>query len=113
MRSVDDHDVGVGPVTLELQKAYLDTVRGKTDRWGHWLDRVAVENIDGREEPRHAEDPALVAAVPRRARRGACPRGLLKRKLAYLVIERFELAFAEKVCAPMRFGLRHEWPAPS
>ena len=42
VRSVDDHEVGVGPVTLELQKAYLDTVRGKTDRWGHWLDRVAV-----------------------------------------------------------------------
>ena len=30
VRSVDDHDVGVGPVTLELQKAYLDTVRGKS-----------------------------------------------------------------------------------
>ena len=42
VRSVDDHEVGVGPVTLELQKAYLDTVRGKSDRWGHWLDRVAV-----------------------------------------------------------------------
>jgi branched-chain amino acid aminotransferase len=40
VRSVDDHDVGVGPVTLELQRAYLDTVRGRTDRWGHWLDRV-------------------------------------------------------------------------
>jgi branched-chain amino acid aminotransferase len=43
VRSVDDHEVGVGPVTLELQKAYLDTVRGKSDRWGHWLDRVVVE----------------------------------------------------------------------
>ena len=32
--------VGVGPVTLELQNAYLDTVRGKSERWGHWLDRV-------------------------------------------------------------------------
>ena len=42
VRSVDDHEVGVGPVTLELQKAYLDTVRGKSERWGHWLDRVAV-----------------------------------------------------------------------
>jgi branched-chain amino acid aminotransferase len=40
--SVDDHEIGAGPVTLELQKAYLDTVRGKSDRWGHWLDRVAV-----------------------------------------------------------------------
>ena len=42
VRSVDDHEVGVGAVTLELQKAYLDTVRGKSDRWGNWLDRVAV-----------------------------------------------------------------------
>jgi branched-chain amino acid aminotransferase len=42
VRSVDDHEVGVGAVTLELQKAYLDTVRGKSERWGHWLDRVAV-----------------------------------------------------------------------
>ena len=40
--SVDDHEIGAGPITLELQKAYLDTVRGKSDRWGHWLDRVAV-----------------------------------------------------------------------
>ena len=31
-------------MTLELQKAYLDTVRGKSERWGHWLDRVAVGN---------------------------------------------------------------------
>ena len=21
---------------------YLDTVRGKSERWGHWLDRVTV-----------------------------------------------------------------------
>jgi branched-chain amino acid aminotransferase len=42
VRSVDDNEIGVGPVTLELQKAYLDTVRGKSERWGHWLDRVAV-----------------------------------------------------------------------
>ena len=42
VRSVDDHEIGAGPVTLELQKAYLDTVRGKSERWGHWLDRVTV-----------------------------------------------------------------------
>ena len=42
VRSVDDHEIGAGPVTLELQKAYLDTVRGKNERWGHWLDRVKV-----------------------------------------------------------------------
>jgi branched-chain amino acid aminotransferase len=44
VRSVDDHEIGAGPVTLELQKAYLDTVRGKSERWGHWLDRVEVGN---------------------------------------------------------------------
>jgi branched-chain amino acid aminotransferase len=38
VRSVDDHEVGVGPVTLELQKAYADTVHGRSERWSHWLD---------------------------------------------------------------------------
>ena len=38
IRSIDDHEIGVGPVTLELQKAYGDTVRGRSERWGHWLD---------------------------------------------------------------------------
>jgi branched-chain amino acid aminotransferase len=42
VRSVDDYEVGAGPVTHELQQAYLDTVRGKSERWGHWLDRVTV-----------------------------------------------------------------------
>jgi len=27
-----------GPVTTEIQKAYLDTVRGRTERWSHWLE---------------------------------------------------------------------------
>jgi hypothetical protein len=44
VRSVDDNNVGVGPVTLELQAAYLDTVRGKSERWGHWLDRVTISS---------------------------------------------------------------------
>ena len=38
VHSIDDHEIGVGPVTLELQKAYGDTVRGRSERWGHWLD---------------------------------------------------------------------------
>jgi branched-chain amino acid aminotransferase len=38
LRSIDDHELGVGEVTLEIQKAYLDTVRGKTERWSHWLE---------------------------------------------------------------------------
>ena len=42
LRSIDDHELGVGPVTLELQTAYLDTVRGKSERWSQWLDPVTA-----------------------------------------------------------------------
>jgi len=45
VRSIDDHEVGVGPVTLELQTAYLDTVRGRSERWSHWLDHVDVSQV--------------------------------------------------------------------
>ena len=38
VRSVDDVDVGVGPITLEIQQNYLDTVRGRSERWAHWLE---------------------------------------------------------------------------
>jgi branched-chain amino acid aminotransferase len=40
LRSVDDHEIGVGPVTRELQKAYLDTVKGVSDRWAQWRELV-------------------------------------------------------------------------
>jgi branched-chain amino acid aminotransferase len=40
LRSVDDHEIGVGEVTLAIQAAYLDTVRGKSERWAQWLDHV-------------------------------------------------------------------------
>jgi len=40
IRSVDGHEIGVGPITLELQKTYLDVVRGKDKRWSDWLDVV-------------------------------------------------------------------------
>ena len=40
LRAVDDHEIGVGEVTLAIQKAYLDTVRGQTERWSHWLEPV-------------------------------------------------------------------------
>ncbi len=42
VRSVDDHEIGVGAVTLELQKAYADTVRGRSERWAQWLDHAAT-----------------------------------------------------------------------
>ena len=38
VHSIDDHEIGVGPVTLELQKAYKDTVTGKSERWRQWID---------------------------------------------------------------------------
>jgi branched-chain amino acid aminotransferase len=40
VRSVDDHEVGVGPITFELQKAYRDTVTGNSERWSQWLEYV-------------------------------------------------------------------------
>ena len=40
LRSIDDHEIGVGPVTLEIQQAYLDTVRGASERWAQWLELV-------------------------------------------------------------------------
>ena len=40
---IDDIDIGVGPVTKEIQKAYLDTVNGVNDRWAQWRD--SVENF--------------------------------------------------------------------
>jgi branched-chain amino acid aminotransferase len=40
LRSIDDHEIGVGPVTLAIQEAYLGTVRGQREQWAHWLDHV-------------------------------------------------------------------------
>ena len=40
LRAIDDHELGVGDITREIQSAYLDTVRGKTDRWAQWLEHV-------------------------------------------------------------------------
>ena len=42
VRSVDDREIGVGPVTRELQKAYLAAARGMDARWRDWLDVVAM-----------------------------------------------------------------------
>jgi branched-chain amino acid aminotransferase len=41
VRALDDVEIGVGPVTLELQSAYLSAVTGVDDRWAGWLDHVA------------------------------------------------------------------------
>jgi branched-chain amino acid aminotransferase len=39
LRAVDDIELDApGPVTKEIQTAYLDTVRGRSERWTHWLE---------------------------------------------------------------------------
>ncbi len=39
VREVDDREIGdPGPVTREIQSAYLETVRGKREQWSHWLE---------------------------------------------------------------------------
>jgi branched-chain amino acid aminotransferase len=42
VRAVDDVEIGVGPVTRELQKAYLAAVNGLDETWGSWLDVIEV-----------------------------------------------------------------------
>jgi branched-chain amino acid aminotransferase len=43
IRSVDDHEIGPpGEITLKLQQAYLDTVRGGNERWVHWLEFASI-----------------------------------------------------------------------
>lgn len=42
IRSIDGREIGVGPVTLALQKAYLATVNGEDERWSDWLDVVEM-----------------------------------------------------------------------
>jgi len=42
VRAVNDRAIGVGPVTLELQKAYLAAVNGIDERWSDWLDVVEM-----------------------------------------------------------------------
>jgi branched-chain amino acid aminotransferase len=38
LRAVADIEIGVGPITLEIQEAYLDTARGRSERWAQWLE---------------------------------------------------------------------------
>jgi branched-chain amino acid aminotransferase len=43
IRSIDDQEIGPpGPVTRKLQETYLDPVRGRSERWSHWLERVEI-----------------------------------------------------------------------
>jgi len=40
LRAIEAHELGVGPITLEIQQAYWDTVRGKKPQYEGWLDHV-------------------------------------------------------------------------
>jgi branched-chain amino acid aminotransferase len=40
VRSVDDHELGVGPVTQAIQRAYLDTVHGASEAFPQWRELV-------------------------------------------------------------------------
>jgi branched-chain amino acid aminotransferase len=43
IRSVDDQEIGPpGEITLKLQQAYLEAVRGGNERWLHWLDYASI-----------------------------------------------------------------------
>jgi branched-chain amino acid aminotransferase len=45
IREVDDREIGPpGAVTKALQTAYLDTCRGKSERWAQWLEYAKIEN---------------------------------------------------------------------
>lgn len=46
VRAIDDHELGVGPITLELQRVYGETVRGRNQRWAAWLDHVGRPAAD-------------------------------------------------------------------
>jgi branched-chain amino acid aminotransferase len=38
LRAVDDVEIGVGTISLAIQEAYLDTARGRSERWAQWLE---------------------------------------------------------------------------
>jgi branched-chain amino acid aminotransferase len=40
LRSIDDQEIGAGPITLELQQTYWDVVHGKKAEYADWLDFV-------------------------------------------------------------------------
>jgi branched-chain amino acid aminotransferase len=46
VRSVDDHEIGVGEITMAIQKAYLDTVRGVGGgQFAEWRELVPQEIV--------------------------------------------------------------------
>src|SRR5213592_2575433 len=45
IREIHDQPIGPpGPVTREIQQAYLDTVHGRSERWAQWLEFAPAAN---------------------------------------------------------------------
>ena len=77
VRAVDDVELGVGDVTLEIQRAYLDVVNGRSDaveplaRRGRGR-RVGREGLDARAaRSEHGRDHAVLLLVRSRPSRSA------------------------------------------
>ena len=101
VRAVDDHVIGVGPVTLELQKAYLETVNGTRRALGALARVVASPRARGVKLGRVAADPALDALISTSARKSSSLEVLRSGRLSLgPTIDRFEELFAEAVGAP-------------
>ena len=75
IRALDDHELGVGPVTIELQQAYDDLVHGRLHGHEDWLELVAAPVLDAEARPlylktcRFSKQSSARPAPPARRRR--------------------------------------------
>ena len=103
VRSVDDQEIGVGPITQELQKAYLDTVQGQERPLGA-VARARAEHDRAREPSRRADAAAIGALAARgstSATRSSCSRCCARGgSRSGPTGPRFEELLAEAVGAP-------------
>src|SRR4029450_8421272 len=88
LREVDDVELGVGAVTLELQSAYIDTVRGRSGHPGRGLS-TGTREIPFAGPWMGEREEELVLEVLRSGRLSLGP-----------TIDRFEELVAERVGAP-------------
>ena len=79
VRAVDDVELGVGDVTLEIQRRTSTWSTAARTQWSHWLDVVEVRRVASRTpEPRRAASTVATtrswsSSVKRRAARQAEP----------------------------------------
>ena len=105
IRSVDDVEIGVGPITLQIQQAYLDTVRGEERAVG------AVARPHGRARTRRGLSRATTRIPLSRPYLGEREEELVLDVLRSgrlslgPTIERFEELIAERVGAPYAAAL--------